>query len=210
MTRSNSFLTFVTTLTLFIGMLVPGAQPSARERPTVVIDAGHGGDDAGVVSGDLVEKDLVLRIAFVMAAEFVKAGWDVRLTRDGDVAVAWDDRRGLAEQTSADLLLMLHAMGNDDKTVHGAEIYFSADVDASVRAARFVSEAMESAGSQVVLESKPWPFLASPTVPTVMIELAHMSHPVERRLLLMEDFHRELAHQMIEAASRVTSSGNDQ
>ena len=38
-----------------------------QSRPIVMIDPGHGGEDAGVQAADLIEKDLVLRAAFVLA-----------------------------------------------------------------------------------------------------------------------------------------------
>jgi N-acetylmuramoyl-L-alanine amidase len=179
---------------------------AAQERPIVVIDPGHGGAEAGVVVGEIEEKDLVLRIAFATAAEFIKEGFDVRLTRTGDYAVSWDDRRGTAEEAGATLLIMLHAIQSDDPNRHGAEIYFSEDVPASVRAARIFAEVLEEEGTDVVLEPRGSGFLASPSVPTVMIEAGFLTHPVERRLLLSEAYHRELARTFVRATRRVLES----
>jgi N-acetylmuramoyl-L-alanine amidase len=53
---------------------------SAQQRPIIMIDAGHGGQEAGVRSEGLVEKDLVLRIALNIAAEFVEHGYGSRAT----------------------------------------------------------------------------------------------------------------------------------
>lgn len=181
---------------------------SAQERPIVVIDPGHGGAEAGVVDGELVEKDLVLRIAFVVANEFVKDGFDVRLTRSGDYAVGWDDRRASAEGAGASLLLMLHVNQDEDRSRHGAEVYANLDDAASARAATAVAEALEAAGSHVVVEARPWPFLQSPSVPTVMIELAFMTHPVERRLIQSEAFHREIGESLVRAARRLLQEEN--
>lgn len=172
----------------------------AQDRPIVMIDPGHGGADAGVVEGDLLEKDLVLRIAFAMGAELVKNGYDVRLTRSGDHAVSWEDRRTLAEEAGARLLVMLHLNANEDPTRHGAEVYADLEIPASARAAAAVAEALREAGSEVVVEPRPWPFLQSPSVPTVMVELAFLTHPVERRLIESEAFHRELASAVVRAA----------
>jgi N-acetylmuramoyl-L-alanine amidase len=176
---------------------------SAQERPIVMIDPGHGGADAGVVDGDLVEKDLVLRIAFAIGSELVRNGYDVRLTRSGDHAVAWEDRRALAEQAGASLLLMLHLNRSEDRTRHGAEVYADLEIPASARAAAAVAEALEDAGSEVLMEERPWPFLKSTTVPTVMVELAFMTHPVERRLIQSQAFHRELGEAMVRATRRI-------
>lgn len=187
---------------LVVGIALPWVV-TAQERPIVVIDPGHGGAEAGVVVGEIEEKDLVLRIAFITAAEFIREGFDVRLTRTGDYAVSWDDRRGAAEEVDAALLIMLHAIRSDDPNRHGAEIYFSEEVPASVRAARIFAEVLEEAGSDVVLESRTSAFLASPSVPTVMIEAGFLTHPVERRLLVSDAYHRELAQAFVQAARRV-------
>lgn len=188
-------------------MLVSTTAARAQERPIVVIDAGHGGEEAGVVHGDILEKDVILRVAFNMAAEFVKHGFDVRLTRTGDYNVAWDRRREIAEDAGADLLLMLHAMGNDDESIHGAEIYFQEENAISSRAARLVGAEMEESGTAVALLPRPWPFLQSTTVPTVMIELGHLSNPLERRALFSDAYHRELAHSMMRVTEALLEDG---
>lgn len=184
-------------------LIVKPAGVDAQDRPIIVIDAGHGGPETGVVAGDLVEKDLVLRMAFTVAAEFVREGFDVRLTRTGDYQVPLDERRARAEEAGGALLLMLHAIQSDDPTRHGAEVYFSPEVPASARAADIFAEALEEEGTVVVLEPRDRASLASPTVPTVMIETGFMTHPVERRLLRSEAYHRELARTFVRATRRV-------
>jgi len=180
-----------------------GTSLTAQTRPIVVIDPGHGGAERGVVVGDLVEKDLVLRMAFTVASEFVKQGYDVRLTRSGDYAVPGADRRRIAEEAGAALLVMLHIIQNEDPARHGAEIYFSEAVPASVRAAELFAETLEGAGSAVVLAARQTAFLQSPQVPTVMIEVGFMTNPVERRLLQSDAYHRELGELFVSAARRV-------
>jgi N-acetylmuramoyl-L-alanine amidase len=195
---------------LLVGTFVVGAvSPTplqAQERPIVVIDPGHGGSEAGVVVGDLVEKDLVLRLAYTTAAQFVKEGFDVRLTRTGDYNVPGDDRRSLAEEAGASLLIMLHMIQSEDPNRHGAEIYFSQDVPASVQAARTFAGAMEADGVVVVLEARDRPFLASPDVPTVMIEAGFLTHPVEQRFLQTDDYHQVLARMFVDAAREVVGA----
>jgi len=175
----------------------------AQDRPIIVIDPGHGGSEAGVVVGDLVEKDLVLRLAFTTAAEFVREGYDVRLTRTGDYEVPMADRRSHAEGAGASLLIMLHMIQSDDPTRHGAEIYYYEDEPASALAARIFGDTLEEDGVFVVLEPRSWAPLASPTVPTVMIEAGFLTHPVEQRFLQSEAYHRDLARAFVRASERV-------
>ncbi len=196
----------LTALALLAAFMAP-REAAGQERPIVVLDPGHGGSENGVVAGEMVEKDLVLRMAFTMAAEFVREGYDVRLTRTGDYEVPLAERRGLAEDSDAALLIMLHAIQSDDPTRHGAEIYFSEEAPAGEHASRIFAEAMEEEGIPVVLEPRDRSSLASPTVPTVMIETGFMTHPVERRLLRSEAYHRELARTFLRAIGRVLNGG---
>jgi len=182
--------------------LLIAAPLAAQERPIIMIDPGHGGPEAGVTVDQLLEKDLVLRLAFTTAAEFVRAGYDVRLTRTGDYPVAGAERRAQAEAAGAALLLSLHMIRSDDPNRHGAEIYFNEGEASSVRGAGIFAQAMEEDGIAVVQMARQGAFLASPTVPTIMVEAGFLTHPVERRVLVAEPYHRRLAAIFVEATDR--------
>ena len=199
--KSIAFSRFVAVAMLAAAATASALAAQAPARPVVVIDPGHGGAEPGVVAGDLVEKDLVLRIGFAIAAEFVKHGYDVRLTRTGDYAVDWNERRRFAEEAGASLLLMLHLNQDTTGVEHGAVLYAHLDDAASSRAADAMAAALRRAGSAAVIEARPLPFLQSTTVPTVMVELAFLTHPVERRLAQMESFHQQLGRALVDGAS---------
>ena len=174
-------------------LLVAFGTAYAQSRPIVMIDPGHGGDETGVVVEDIQEKDLVLRVGFVLAEELVRRGYDVRMTRTGDYAVAWPDRRAQAEAAGASILIMLHMNGDDDTNNHGTEIYVNLNDAKAAAAAEVMSTSLKKLDQPVVIEGRPWPFLQSPTTTTVMIEAGFLTNPIERRLLTSADFHRELA-----------------
>jgi N-acetylmuramoyl-L-alanine amidase len=176
----------------------------AQARPLVVIDPGHGGEDAGVVTGDLVEKDLILEMAMSIGAEFVRAGYDVEYTRTRDVPVEWDDRRGQAEASGAVALFMLHAMQSDDPRDSGAEIYFDPDASASVALSEAVGSELRGLGLEVLLDPRPWPFLKSTTVPTAMIEAVHLTNPAEAARMADPAFHHEFGRALVAALEAAT------
>lgn len=183
-----------------LGVLRPVA---AQDRPLVVIDPGHGGDEAGVVAGDLVEKDLILPVSLAIGAEFAAAGYDAAFTRTADEAVAWDDRRARADDSGAVALFMLHAMQSDDPADAGAEVYFDETNEASSALARAVATELERLGSSVLVDPRPWPFLQSTTARTAMIELAHLTNPEERARMLDPAFHHELGRALVAALESV-------
>ena len=76
---------------------------------TVVIDAGHGGHDAGALSPHgLPEKDANLRLAKAVRDELVRRGYKVVMTREDDVFVELYDRPKVAHAAKADAFVSIH------------------------------------------------------------------------------------------------------
>lgn len=101
-----------------------GAEPDAGGAMRVVIDPGHGGEEDGAIgSTGLKEKDVVLDIARRLAARLRAAGFDVRLTRDGDENLSLDERAGIANENHADLFVSLHVNASRSSRARGAETY---------------------------------------------------------------------------------------
>jgi N-acetylmuramoyl-L-alanine amidase len=76
---------------------------------TVVLDAGHGGADAGArgTSG-VTEKDLTLAVAQVARSVLVQHGFHVVMTREGDQDPSFDDRSGKANAERNAVFLSFH------------------------------------------------------------------------------------------------------
>lgn len=105
--------------------------PSAGLR-TVVLDAGHGGDDTGAkgTKGTL-EKDLALALTRrLKSAIESRLGVRVLLTREDDRRVGADERASLANNNKADLFVSLHLSASGRKAASGASIFVLA-TDAS-------------------------------------------------------------------------------
>ena len=98
--------------------------PSRRERPLVVIDAGHGGRDPGASGARLSESTVTLAAARALKAELEKTGrYRVRLTRDSDTYVGLYRRVEIARTADADLFISLHADAGADAATRGASVY---------------------------------------------------------------------------------------
>jgi N-acetylmuramoyl-L-alanine amidase len=98
----------------------------ANERPLVVLDAGHGGDDLGAVGVEnALEKDVVLRIAKnvqILLEDRLRAR--VVLTRDSDSFISLADRTRIANENKADLFISIHANASEQKNAQGIETYY--------------------------------------------------------------------------------------
>lgn len=91
-------------------LLTSPAPQRLPERPTIVLDPGHGGTDAGAKSvlGPYYEKSYTLDLAFRLRDLLTAAGWRVHLTRTRDVDMPLADRVAFAERHRADLFVSLH------------------------------------------------------------------------------------------------------
>ncbi len=136
---------------------------------TMVIDAGHGGDDAGVhgPKGTL-EKQITLDVARRLKTLVeTRLGVRVVMTRDADRSIPADERDAIANNSKADLFLSVHVNGAPSAGLKGAEVYY-------LRLDRAGDEARRSAAAtELVL-----PALGGATRPIDVIrwDLAQASH----------------------------------
>ena len=99
--------------------------PPHLERPTVVIDPGHGGVDPGAIGRSGVhEKTVVLEFAAILALRLAASGrYNVRLTRNDDRFLPLHKRVAIGQAARADLFISLHADSVARKSARGASLY---------------------------------------------------------------------------------------
>ncbi|MBO4657344.1 MAG: N-acetylmuramoyl-L-alanine amidase [Bacteroidales bacterium] len=108
-----SLLSFVAIAAVALSAAIPAsAQGGGVALRSVVIDAGHGGNDPGAIStdGKLQEKSVVLDIALTLG-NLIKASYpdvNVIYTRDRDVFIPLNTRADIANKNHADLFISLH------------------------------------------------------------------------------------------------------
>jgi N-acetylmuramoyl-L-alanine amidase len=118
--------------------------PDSDGRPpdrfdTVVLDAGHGGDDHGALGvRGLAEKELVLDVGRRLAVRLRERDLRVVMTRDDDRFVPLEERFSIANDARGDLFISIHANATKDAEVSGVETFFLS-ADASDDEARRVA-----------------------------------------------------------------------
>jgi N-acetylmuramoyl-L-alanine amidase len=189
----------------------PAAPPqldlSSTGLRTIVIDAGHGGDDVGAVgAGGAKEKDLTLAIARrLKAAIESRLGLRVLLTRDGDDTIPPDRRTELANNNKADVLLSLHVNWSVRPDARGAQVYTPAAIAARPTAAgadaRKLAVPVVGGGSRVI-DPVPWetaqlPFVAQSTAFGAVLARQFADHAVPL-----------FAHQAVQAPMRILTAAH--
>ncbi len=89
-------------------IVVKIAKVKKDSKPILMLDAGHGGKDIGSSSGNLIEKNITLKIVKYMNDYIKTKNIDVILTRDSDVFHFVKDLEKTANESPADLYVSLH------------------------------------------------------------------------------------------------------
>jgi N-acetylmuramoyl-L-alanine amidase len=128
----------------------PPPKPEEAPNWVVVIDAGHGGRDPGVVYRRMFEKTITLDVARRLAERLAREpGIEAHLTRSTDVFVSLPERGRRAARARADLFVSIHVNGFRTDAPRGAEVFFLSMQGATAVAEREV-EALENAAASEV------------------------------------------------------------
>ncbi len=128
------------------------------KKITVVIDAGHGGQDAGAKSADgILEKDLTLAIAKKVKELNSNKAIEIVLVRDGDVYMSPHQKVTFAKSKKAGLLISFHIDNGPKKltnTQTGMSVFVAKDefinaAESKVLASAIVSEFSNNYGLAV-------------------------------------------------------------
>jgi N-acetylmuramoyl-L-alanine amidase len=101
------------------------AMASGTQPFTVVIDAGHGGEDPGCHGDRYKEKDVALGISLKLGKLIEENCKDVKVvyTRKTDVFVELNERASIANNNRADLFICIHCNASTNRKVYGSETY---------------------------------------------------------------------------------------
>lgn len=118
------------------------ALPSARPKPHIVIDAGHGGKDPGALGkSGTFEKAITLSYARQLAAAIEKTGrYHVSLTRDDDRFILLPDRVRIAREGKGDLFISIHADTASSPKARGLSIYTVSETASDAEAAALAEQ----------------------------------------------------------------------
>jgi N-acetylmuramoyl-L-alanine amidase len=91
----------------------------------IAIDAGHGGEDDGAVSGTtgVAEKDLNLDLSLRVAKILERDGHRVVLTRKNDRKIPLEERTRIANRARADVFIAIHFNSSPKSSARGIETF---------------------------------------------------------------------------------------
>ena len=160
---------------------------------TVVLDAGHGGNDRGTTGArGTDEKDINILTAELLRSKLQAAGANVVMTRESDVFVDLRKRVAISHQSSADAFISIHYDALEDSSVHGFTTYYTNSYQQEL--AEYVHAGI---ASKVSLKDRGSRFgdylvLRENRQNAILLELGYLSNPTEERAITT-DYYREQA-----------------
>lgn len=182
---------------------------TAKERPCVVIDAGHGGKDPGKVGIDgSLEKDINLQIALKLQKFLEAQDVDAVLTRDSDMGL-YDEtasnkkvqdmknRVQIIEETQPTLTVSIHQNSYHEEYVHGAQVFYYAGSDKSKELAERIQQVMalelDKDNARKAKANDSYYLLKKTSSPIVIVECGFLSNYEEAQKLSSELYQEKVA-----------------
>lgn len=193
-----------------------------RSAITVVIDAGHGQRDPGVMAGDIRESDINLKLSVRLGALLERMGYRVLMIREDDTALLGDNpnyntdkeaeaRRNFALNADADIYISIHCNSDSSDAARGTRIFFHqhaavrfegrkiANLYQTALNDEFASEIEEGKVTTVkdkYLNGLPEPYivLKDKNMPAFLFEIGFLTNDADRQNLTTDDYLWEYAH----------------
>ena len=207
------------TLAVVFGLRSRGANAAFSPLPkkTVVIDAGHGGEDPGVIGlrTGVKESDLNLKTALVLGEILLSAGYRAVQTRYDDKSTipgAFDKsadmaaRREVIQRADPDAVISIHMNKYEDASRRGVQVFYSTEASRSL--AECVQKHLNQTMNLPTLGREFEPihgdyYIAdNGEIPSVIVECAFLSNPIDEALITDADYRLRLASEIQVSVTR--------
>lgn len=177
------------------GRDVWGHRPGPKGFRTVILDAGHGGQDGGAVSSTTKqkEKDLALDTVLRIKAE-LGSSFKTILMRQGDEFIDLDDRVIRANRYPDAILVSIH-YNSSTANIRGPETYYWR-VDShglAVRCQQAMAQASPAEQGNRGMVRRRLRLTRNPEIPCLLLELGYLSNPAEAQLIQTPAYRQKLA-----------------
>ena len=216
------------------------AAGSAKGRPVIVIDPGHGGMDGGASASDgTLEKDINLQIALRLKELAEEYPVDIIMTRESDISLHSDEEASIRNKKRQDLLkrkeIIDRAQGTlsvsihlnsfpEDGSVYGAQVFYPdddvkrTDGRTEEQTSRAYAESIQKSiemklpdgRERSVMTKDDFLIFDNPTCPTVLVECGFLSNKAESEKLKTTEYQEEMAYAVWEGINEVLGLEKEQ
>lgn len=207
------FLTFnILMITAAVNINTAVSSDSVRSIPSVVIDAGHGGEDGGAVSDDgVLEKDINLEISKKTSALLYMLGFDVTETRTDDTALDngeetirlrkvsdMKQRLEIYDSSDENVVISIHQNKFTQSQYNGTQIFYSPNNPNSQKLAESIKFSVKGLlqpnNERECKQADSGIYLLKNTHnPAVIVECGFISNEEECKKLIDSEYQKQMA-----------------
>ena len=186
-------------------------------KPTIIVDAGHGGFDGGATASDgTIEKDINLQISQKLSELLRFYGCEVIATRDSDTGTEDDDSLAIAKRKKSDLSNRLKLMKDNPDAIYvsihlnkfttsaasGAQVFYTKKYKESHTLANCVQSSIKNLiqpeNNRVVKQGTDSTYLLkNAAVPTIIVECGFLSNKRDLENLKNTDYQTQMAFAIV-------------
>jgi N-acetylmuramoyl-L-alanine amidase len=191
---------------------------NALTKKTIVLDAGHGGVDKGVVGKNgTVEAEKNLEIAKKLYTLLTEAGYNVVMTRENDDGLYdsvekdfkkqdFKKRKEIIEKAEPDMVLSIHCNKFPSSNRRGAQTFFNKFSDNGKILANLVQESLNGLNSANVGKtysalSGDYFMLNCTSAPSAIVECGFLSNADDEQLLNDDKYVSDLVYAIYDAVT---------
>ena len=202
-------------LGVFCGVSTANTAFNQGEK-VVVIDAGHGGIDAGVrgISSSTKESDINLAISRQLKSYFIAAGFKVVMTRTNNGGLYGSSssgfkkrdmqkRKEIIEECNADMVISVHQNFCPIPSRRGGTVFFDKNSECGRDLANCIQKslnAMEECVSKNTALTGDYFMLKCTDSPSVIVECGFLSNSADDKLLNTEEYQKKIAYAIFKGA----------
>lgn len=195
---------------------IAAANSSHDGVKTIVIDAGHGGVDAGVlgINTSTKESDINLAVSKYLRGYFVDAGFTVVMTRKtqgglygtstkGFKMRDMKKRREIIQNCNADMVISVHQNFCPIPSRRGGTVFYDASSEGGKALAESIQNSlnrMEECAKQGTALTGDYYMLQCTDSPSVIVECGFLSNAQDEALLIDADYQKSIAFAIFKGA----------
>ena len=191
---------------VLITACILGVTVDARNFQTVVIDAGHGGQDNGGVWGQVYEKHLALDTAVRLETNLKRMGYKTVMLRSSDYFLTLPQRVSMSNRYKNAIFVSIHYNYTWKQHVSGLETFYYSSEGQSL--AQCVQSNLVHRTHTVDRNAKfaRYYVLRNSTLPAILVEGGFVTNESERNLMKSGGFREAIARSVAEGIQRYRRS----
>ena len=202
--KNTSKLFLILTAMISFAFIKP--MPSEPKKIIVVIDASHGGDDFGVTSNAISEKEIVEQVTNKIKSS--NSNVEIHFTRNDDKSLSLQDRTDFINMLKPNLVLSLHVNASLNNKTSGLEFFVAKETEFFEKSNAIANQLNDKFSKNTTfkvsaVKTGPFYILKKSDVPAVIVELGYLTNEHDKKYLIDDQQQNKIANSISEFISEM-------